>query len=184
MTMKEKLTAPPAEPTERECDEFVRREVVCCVSSLVSTLAAPWRVDSVNETLDELHEQAQEIAAPVDDWEEAAIQAGWEIDPAARSTGGVRRKLDDGNYTYALGWEDALDGGEPYQWEVFEHWVITPYFADALERHGEKVDRDFASLTVWARTTTGQAIASDGVVRRIVAEMKAELAELMADSKA
>jgi hypothetical protein len=42
--------------------------------------------------------------------------------------------------------------------------------ADKLEAAGEKVDKDFAGLCIWARTTTGQTIYCDGVIERIYAE--------------
>lgn len=60
---------------------------------------------------------------------------------------------------------------EPYDREVFEHWAVTDWFADQLIKHGEKVDKDFAGLCVWARTTTGQAIAADYVLERIAADL-------------
>lgn len=65
------------------------------------------------------------------------------------------------------------DGLEPYDREVFEHWAVTTWFAEKLIEAGEKVDADFGALNVWARTTTGQGIASDGVVERIYAAMMA-----------
>ena len=54
--------------------------------------------------------------------------------------------------------------------EVFEHWAVSTWLAEKLEAKGEKVDRDFAGLNVWARTTTGQAIALDSVIEAIVSE--------------
>jgi len=42
----------------------------------------------------------------------------------------------------------------------------------------EKVDKDFAGLCIWARTTTGQAIYADGVVERIYAEMMAPVEDV------
>lgn len=56
---------------------------------------------------------------------------------------------------------------EPYQRDVFEHWVVSSWLAEKLIQNGEKVDKDFANMCVWARTTTGQAILLDSVIERI-----------------
>lgn len=69
---------------------------------------------------------------------------------------------------------DTTDEGtedEPYEWEVFEHWAVSSWLADKLEAQGEKVDRDFAGLNVWARTTTGQGIANDSCILAIAKEL-------------
>lgn len=148
-------------PSERDCDEFVRREVLLCLSSVVSTLAmgahAVTQNTDMGKNLNELCELAMELSAPVDDWEEAAGQLGLELNP---------------NDAKLATWEGVCvaHNVDPYQWEVFEHWAVTPYFADKLQEHGEKVERDFMGLNVWARTCTGQGIASDGVIQRIVKE--------------
>lgn len=156
--------------------ELVNREVHYCVSYLVSTLAAGY--GHVNggyaqlghgETLFELVDQAQELAAPIEDWEDAAIQAGW-------VRNGTHWELtDNGEFMYEVTAEDACrrldEMAEPYQREVFEHWLVSEGFADKLAEKGEKVDKDFAGMTVWARTTTGQAIYADGVVKAICAEL-------------
>lgn len=54
---------------------------------------------------------------------------------------------------------------------MFEHWIVSDWLADKLAAQGEKVDKDFAGLTIWARTTTGQAVYCDGVIERIAAEV-------------
>lgn len=167
-------------------DDLVRREVHYCVSYLVSTLAKsaggmlasrsggnPYLDDHIRDTC-HLADQALELASPVDDWEEAAREYGWitadltpgmlilEIDgPVAQSTMG--------------GWQSACDLSdiEPYQREVFEHWIVSDWLADKLAEKGEKVDKDFAGMIVWARTTTGQGIASDSVIEAIAADLAA-----------
>lgn len=154
-------------------EDLVRREVLVCVSSLVSTLAAGcyatgW-AGSAKEgahALRSLCEQAQELAAPIPDYEEAAREAGWE--PG-----------DGGRWSNDDDWVDSAqeacerDNIEPRDREVYEHWAVTDWLADQLEARGEKVDRDFAGLTVWARTTTGQMIAMDGVIEAIAADIAA-----------
>jgi len=51
-------------------DQFVQREVVQCVSSLVSLLATGYGNLDRSTDLFELSEQAFELARPIDDWEE------------------------------------------------------------------------------------------------------------------
>jgi len=62
--------------------DLVNREVHYCVSALVSTLAQN-DLSDCNSTRDlaVLNQQAIELASPIDDWEEAALQAGWRIQP-------------------------------------------------------------------------------------------------------
>ena len=54
--------------------------------------------------------------------------------------------------------------------EVFEHWIVSNYLAAKLTEYGEVV-REFAGLTIWGRTTTGQMICMDCVIRQIASEI-------------
>lgn len=169
----------------RTLDQMIASEVLCCMSSLVSTLAngtaltfsdrAAMRSSAGAELMD-LAQQAFELAAPVDDWESAAAEAGCSVEP---HKDGFRYHFegddDDDPMVYpteAEAWAAAcrVDNIDPYESEVYEHWAVTDWFADKLEAAGEKVDRDFAGIAVWARTTTGQSIAMDGVIQRVYAE--------------
>lgn len=156
----------------RTIDQMISSEVLCCMSSLVASLSAPYGDSGLPADLNQVCEQAFELAAPIDDWEEAAIQAGWaEINgtwerPARDDEDTVERTLRRDTAQEAC----ELDDLEPYQSEVYEHWAVTDWFADKLEAAGEKVDRDFAGLCVWARTTTGQSMTMDGVIQRIYAQ--------------
>jgi hypothetical protein len=48
--------------------------------------------------------------------------------------------------------------------EVLEHWIVSDWLAERLAQRGETVDQDFAGLTIWGRTTTGQPIECDDVI--------------------
>lgn len=61
--------------------------------------------------------------------------------------------------------KDQPDGSE-----IFEHWIVSDWLAEKLEAKGESVARDVAGLTVWGRSTTGQMIRMDHVIRTIAAE--------------
>ncbi len=146
-------------------EQMIDREVQVCLSGLVSTVASGYGM-SGSGILPDLVEQAFELVSAVDDYEEAAIQAGW-------------RHIDGDMYGHkeerasACNWQDLCEANDidPYQSEVYEHWAVSPWLAEKLIAAGEKVDTDFAGLNVWARTTTGQQISADGVIARIYADM-------------
>lgn len=171
---------------QQAASDLVAREVLCCMSSMVSTLATGFgNIDSHKGRgpgamidLAGLAEQAFELAAPVLDYEEAAREASW----AAEAGGTWRRIVKNETGTAAPELLDRvasaeaaceMDNIEPYEWEVFEHWAVSTWLAEKLEAAGERVDTDFAGLNVWARTTTGQAISIDAVIERITHEMHA-----------
>lgn len=137
------------ETIAQRAERIVRQEVFLCVSSIVSDF----------ESLGD--QPAIDMCWPVTDWEEAAIQEGW-----MESAGTWTHPDHETEYDSAdeLCTEENID---PYEREVFEHWAISNWLASELESRGEKVDRDFHGLTVWARCTTGQAIAVDSVIENI-----------------
>lgn len=120
-------------------------------------------------------EQVLDLAAPVADYEEAATQEGWSRLNNLEQ-GGQRVFVDstDGQTWCAADWESLCRDFdiEPYEREVFEHWAVSDWLADKLIAHSEKVDKDFAGLCVWARTTTGQGIAMDSVFAAIAADIQ------------
>jgi hypothetical protein len=137
---------------------------------MVSTLAQSYGAPTADAMAD-LVNQAFELASPIADYEEAAIQNG-----AVRDSSSGCWSTSDGT-GYATAEELCNDWNyDPCDREVFEHWAVTDWFADKLIAAGEKVDKDFAGLCVWARTTTGQAIYADGVIERIYAETHSEAA--------
>lgn len=69
--------------------------------------------------------------------------------------------------------DSALDGPEFWtaqrdgeDTEVFEHWLVTPGLAYNLRQEGETVV-EFLGMSIWARTTCGQAVYMDSVIQRI-----------------
>jgi hypothetical protein len=159
----------------RTIDDIVRQEVLCCLSSLVHTLAQGYgRGFTGAGDLAELSEQASEICYPLQDWESAAIDAGWE---PFRDEYGAKCYLDstDGQTWAAASWQELCEDHdiEPHEREIFEHWAVTEWFAEKLEAKGERVDRDFAGLCVWGRTCNEQGIACDLVVQEIHADLLA-----------
>lgn len=173
---------------QERADRLVQQNVLCCLSPLVATLAmgahAVTQSTPMGANLAGLVEQAIDLAAPVDDYEEAARQEGWAYDEPAdewrlNDTGEGFDAFSRSANAEALCTEQGID---PCQREVFEHWAVSPWLAEKLRSQGEKVDTDFpigptaggAPLAVWARTTSGQAIAMDPVIRGIVAALHTE----------
>lgn len=175
-------------------DDLVRREVHYCVSALVSTLAQSAgevsEFDPRDRHIGPLVDQAQELCFPLLDYEAAARDYGYDIRHDMHGfyacTAEEAEHEDEGNPSVGFDGrhhfttiEDAARHVcdeydiEPYEREIFEHWIVSDWLADKLAEKGEKVDKDFAGLTVWARTTTGQGIASDSVIEAIVAEINA-----------
>jgi hypothetical protein len=151
--------------------DLVRREVHYCVSSLVSTLAGNGLNGDIDGPLGCLADQAFELAAPVPDYEEAAREAGWVAEKEYNGEDDGVRSANGENW--AEDWKGACeqDGIEPYDREVFEHWIVSDWLADRLAEKGEKVDKGFAGMAIWARTSTDQAIYADAVIEQIAAEL-------------
>jgi hypothetical protein len=169
-------------------EQLVEREVRACVSELVSTLAnAAHGLSDDRVGLAGLCEQAFELSKPVLDYEEAARDAGWKQSRLEYRYGklvttgprwwyrGRKPVLGDVNMSIpqARTAQEAceMDNIEPYEREVCEHWAVSSWLADKLIEKGEKVDKNFLGLCVWARTTTGQAIASDLVIEQITTDL-------------
>lgn len=64
-------------------------------------------------------------------------------------------------------WEVAKD--EYQEPEVYEYWAVSDWLRRKLEDHGEVTIDSYPSI--WGRATTGQAIALDGVMRRIAGDL-------------
>ncbi len=155
-------------------EQMVQQEVSCCLSSLIFTLANGDAHPGTDLSL--LCDQALELISPVPDYEEAAREAGWKHvarDPNPLEDETSSMWIHDDFETGAESAEEACEkhGLEPYDWEVYEHWAVSPWLAAKLAAQGEKVNMDFANLNIWARTNTGQQISSDDVIKRIYATM-------------
>lgn len=176
-----RMREPEREVSEQERGrQLVHREVMCCLSSIVSTLASghgsyTWAghhaLNPQYQGLDNLAEQAFELASPIQDYEETVIQDGWTRDPD--EPGWIKVNPDTGSTRFRIDAETVCADFdlEVYEREVYEFWAVSDWFGRKLADQGEKVDFDFGNLVVWARTTTGQAIYCDGVVERIVRDL-------------
>ncbi|MCP3665728.1 MAG: hypothetical protein GY696_25075 [Gammaproteobacteria bacterium] len=63
---------------------------------------------------------------------------------------------------------------EPHDVEALEFWIVENRLADDLEKEGEIIERDFFGLTIWGRTTSGQAFTCDEVIKKIYQDLIAK----------
>lgn len=159
---------------EREISSFVSREVIYCVSSLVSTLASIasefGKVSDGNS-----YDDIMEICVQ-DDWESPARENGWEKDQQGQIYKPHKKNETTVDCEFADDWREACeqDNLDPYTVEAYEHWIVSNWLAAKLEAKGEMIGRDICGLTIWGRTTTGQAISMDGVIQEIYKELQGE----------
>jgi len=73
--------------------------------------------------------------------------------------------------------EDELDefvhefNIDPDPIEIYEHWIVTEWFAKKLRDKGCIV-KEFMNMTIWGRCTTGQAILLDHVISTICEDLE------------
>ncbi|MBK1871588.1 hypothetical protein [Taklimakanibacter albus] len=157
-------------------DTFWRNNAGHCVSGLISTLASGGHeIDVVRSTsanmLAELCAKANALTMPLEDFEEAARQEGFEEgeDSSGETCWTMGGYKPDGGTTLYDNAQEACEAAdiEPYQWEVFEHWIVDQWLAEKLAAKGQRVDTDFEGLCIWGRTCTGQAVSMDSVIKEI-----------------
>ncbi len=151
--MKDKHSDPDY---QRAVGAFVAREVCYCVSGLVCEIAKD-REDYFHMFRVFDGDQAREFVAQelADDPEQKGEIEDFDLDDAG--------ELKDAMDALCLDPADA-------ECDVYEHWIVTDWLADKLKAKGEMIERDFYGLTIWGRTTTGQAILLDSVICHIYDE--------------
>lgn len=187
----ETAPAAPAMTVADMADRIVREDVLLCVSVLVSDLqnvianldlSAARNLSFSDEDLLQLSYRA----ADADDYVE---QAPERITLLQVESEGNRWEwmgpnsdvvyTDDGGEYFDSALEAAQSAYEANGWsdpdgrEIYEHWAVSSFLADALEKRGETVVRDFAGMTVWGRPTTGQSITMDHVIQEIARDILA-----------
>lgn len=146
-------------------DEFVRREVVYCVSNLMylagkDLYAAAKMFDEDFDTLLDLYRTP--------DYENTALAAGWRKELGSYFRVIPESPDEDSEVIYADSWQEAceIDDLEYDYSEAYEHWVVSQWLAEELKEYGE-ITGEFAGLTIWGRATTGQMVSMDWVINEI-----------------
>ncbi len=169
----------PEAALQELASRLVEREVIYCVSGLISTLSAREWDGSDGIDPDELY--AVNFKEPdADNYREAAEYAD---DEELRSL--KVEELATGGFVWSLIGDDSISDpfpkavdawraafadlgtDQPAGDEVYEHWIVSDWLAEQLRARGEAVSNDISGLVVWGRTTTGQAISMDSVIRDI-----------------
>ena len=164
---------------QRICGKLVQRDVIACVSTLVSELAA--KAEHFPEYEDDLYR-----AFSADDWEQGAADAvdGMDaeslreyleendVEQIPEGEEDMRRAVLDHIGTDAREFCENNRLAVPSR-DVLEHWIVTDWLADCLENRGELIIRDFFGFdAIWGRTCSGQAILLDGVIWDICESME------------
>lgn len=162
---------------QRNVSEFVSREVFYCVSTLISDLASMEDSDYYDEVLSVLSQ---------DDYIEPALYEASRMDRQeivdyAENVRGMAFYEDETIEDLLDDQEEAREfcehfGFDPYQNEALSHWIVSEWLADRLRDKGEMVSDDIHGLTVWGRTTSGQAIAMDSVIQSIYNDLQEQTA--------
>lgn len=159
---------------EQVLSKLVEREVICCMSSLISHFAE--HPDDIPDDYDDLMGVLTQ-----DDWDtpmEWYINNEIEPDELAAQCDEAGVELSRQGLIDAIREADAQQdfceemGIDPEVNEALEHWAVTKFFGRKLKMMGEMVMDDFFGHTIWGRTTSGQAISMDYVIRAIASEME------------
>ena len=158
-------------PSENQqiCRKLVEREVVHCVSVLVSEL-----VGKDDRWLDELSD-----VIDIPDWEAACENNDINVYYSDACEAYMFEMVDGSESecynTYYEACKAAVEHfnlDHDYK-EALEHWAVSKWFGEQLQKHGEMVIFDFLDFNaIWGRTTSGQAILLDNVVSEIAEEME------------
>ncbi len=157
-------------------DQFTDREIIYCVSSLVSAIQQDMDFEAAYEisVQDNYAEPASNhLLAFTEDNEEMVMGICKDLDVSflhnVENT--VKELINEcyRNNVFAAQYCEHQDL-EPYQNEAYEHWIVTEWLATCLEAKGEMVSHNLYGLVIWGRCTTGQCISMDNVIQEIYAE--------------
>lgn len=183
---------------QRVCKKLVEREVVYCVSSLVWELMQ--KQEEFPEWTDELMDLCRRGPAGIDAEDlitesqhvlyedssgytcalpnDMAAEYNSISHPDSDKLAELRDEFLSDNGVYLSDPEDTSEVANvlglelsDYESEVYEHWIVSNFFAEKLKERGETVC-ELMGLTVWGRCTIGQSISMDGVIEEIAKDME------------
>lgn len=118
---------------DRLIHDHIRADVTALADSLVGATAF-LTTDSDPVRIHELNEKAIALSAPFLDYEAAARAAGHGSLPRR-----MAQQMCEASCT------------PPHEIPIIGHYIVTAELADKLEARGERVERDFGGVIVWAR---------------------------------
>ncbi|MBL4709793.1 MAG: hypothetical protein JKY48_15275 [Flavobacteriales bacterium] len=164
-------------------DDLVRQDIICSMNCVVDALVKA-SFETGAHSLDEFSGELEQMVAPIEDWVEPAewhINSDMLSDDIKDELFKYEENVDD-NISIELASKALLvhladcenyqefcdeNGIEPHITEVFEYWSVSSFLGKELVSKGDKVVTDFFGHDIWCRTTTGQCITMDGVIRSI-----------------
>ena len=147
---------------QRAVGEFVGREVIYCVSTLICNLS-----NNADAGCLDYYDDILSICVS-DDWETPAWDEGWR-ETTNHDNFPCFYHAETDNTDYSSGWQELCEEHdiEPQQREAYEHYIVSNFLAGQLGARGEMVADDIHGLTIWGRTCTGQSILLDSVICNI-----------------
>ena len=169
---------PDSSTNQRICGDLVGREVHYCASMLVDHFARNQEAlngsDYSWEEVIELCEKRADNSDEISELEDEITEAEEELGDAEDDTNADRnpRQLAklQAEVDRLTEKRDELQQEQDEPSEIYEHWIVSDYFARKLKAHGE-VTGELFGITLWGRGCTGQAIKMDNVIQAIAAEM-------------
>lgn len=149
---------------ERVLQQLVDREVIHIASSLIEYIRA--NPGQWEDELFQLSERHCDHSERIDEIDNLIDEIETLIDTSEADEAVVYQSSIDELQAE----RDQLEEDSQPQ-EVLEHWIVSSWFGDKLREHGETV-ADVLDFCIWGRTTSGQSITADEVIRSIASEME------------
>jgi len=132
-------------------DKHIRADVTALVQEDSGCNFVPGSVSSFETTkkIRERLKKAKSLSAPFLDYEAAARAEGWKWSAELELW-----TLDSPGFSGSHPDAEAVCSAmeiEPHEIPVISHYIVTAELADKLEARGERVERDFGGVIVWAR---------------------------------
>lgn len=156
------------------CRKLVEENVIYCVSELIYELNQKEEFFDALFPLSEKEDYSEPVEWYIDNDMSILEAMEWLLNYNTDMPG--RGNAKDQLKAFLADDEDAMEEFvmdhdiEPNRIEVYEHWIVSDFFARKLKGKGEIVE-DFMGMTIWGRCTTGQAILLDGVIKEIASDM-------------
>lgn len=162
-------------------EQFIDKHIRADVTALVNGFRDAYLQRQLEHTVWPWHRglQARNLSAPFLDYEAAARAARVEGQSAnwRKTKGIIMGYIAKGNAMWpgraeisAESWEEAcsLLKIAPHEIPIIGHYIVTAELADLLEARGERVERDFGGVIVWARKRADDKIVGNAAGFNVV----------------
>jgi len=174
---------------QRILSKLVEREVIHCVSCLVShfaqnpdactdgidydeILSMCSRYPDNSDEIDDLRGEIDDLQAEIEDLESQIEDLGDEADEG--DVGALQSDIAKVQEDIDLKESQIsdLESEQKEPLEAYEHWAVSRSLGEDLAEHGQMVGELFDFSCIWGRPTSGQSISLDYVIFEIAAEMQ------------